>query len=105
MPAGIASTQWSYKSEICAIDLFRFYRAELSEYSPQNCQNFEFCPHICHSWATRMHIFLQNSWRFVHVYRQLLSFQFRCFRGTNNQVKSNFPHVMGAFSPQIFNSP
>ena len=49
--------------------------------------------------------FLQNSWRFVHVYRQLLSFQFRCFRGTNNQVKSNFPHVVGAFSHKFSIAP
>jgi len=35
----------------------RLWGAEMWEYSPQNCQNFEFLPYICFSWATRFHFF------------------------------------------------
>jgi len=36
---------------------------QMWEYSPRNCQNFEFGPEICTSGATRLEYFLRNSQR------------------------------------------
>jgi len=38
---------------------FTFIVAELWEYNPQNCQNFEFWPYIFLSWVTRLHYFYE----------------------------------------------
>jgi len=39
-----------------AVPNFTFIGAKMWEYSPQNCQNFEFWPEICISGATRYEI-------------------------------------------------
>jgi len=38
---------------------FTNFEAEMWEYSPQNCQNFEFWPQICPSWALVCTIFYE----------------------------------------------
>ena len=38
---------------------FHVYRGKMWGYSPQNCQNFEFCPEICTSGATRLQYFYE----------------------------------------------
>jgi len=38
---------------------FTFIGAKMWEYSPQNCQNFEFWPEICTSGATRLKYFYE----------------------------------------------
>ena len=38
---------------------FTFIAAKMWEYSPQNCENYEFCPEICTSGATRLHYFYE----------------------------------------------
>jgi len=36
-----------------------FIGANMWEYRPKNCQNFEFRPEICTSWATRLQYFYE----------------------------------------------
>jgi len=38
---------------------FTFWEAKMWEYSPQNCQNFEFWPEICTSGAIRLQYFYE----------------------------------------------
>jgi len=50
---------------------FTFIGAEMWEYSPHNCKNFEFWPEICTSGATRLQYFLRNS---QHLYASIGTF-------------------------------
>jgi len=60
-PAG--ATRYHDKREIWQVRFpvpnFTFIRAEMWEYSPQNCQNFKFWPYICASGATPLHYFYE----------------------------------------------
>jgi len=51
------------RSAPSSVPNFMFIGAEMWEYSPQNCQNFEFWPEICTSGATRLQYFLRSSQR------------------------------------------
>ena len=55
------ATRYHDKREIWQVRFpvpnFTFIRAEMWEYSPQNCQNFKFWPEICASRATHLQYF------------------------------------------------
>ena len=103
--AGIVFTQWSKNRSqgrhVSPINVkfgtgespvinSTFIGAKVWEYSPQNCQNFEFWPEICTSGATR----LQYFYEILSVCTRLqvaLSFQFDHFQGTNTRVINIFP--------------
>ena len=51
---------------------FTFIGAEMWEYSPRNCKNFEFWSQICTSEATRLQYFLRNS---QHLYASIGTFE------------------------------
>ena len=47
-------------AEVCSIvPNFTFIREEMWSYSPKDCQNFEFWPQICPSWALHLHNFYE----------------------------------------------
>ena len=45
--------------ELSPVPTFTFIGAKMWEYSPQNCQKFEFWPEICTSGATRLQYFYE----------------------------------------------
>ena len=90
LPAGLRVVQPCRYCFYSPVLTFTFIGAKMWEYSPQNCQNFEFWPEICTSGVTRLKYFYEIL-SIVRVYRQLLSFSFGHFRETNTQVISIFP--------------
>ena len=69
LPAhAIVFTQWSKNGFFASqgrhvaptnVPNFTFIGEKMWEYSPQNCQNFEFWPEICTSGATRLQYFCE----------------------------------------------
>jgi len=97
-------TQWSSRGDTLPptkMPNFTFVGAEMWEYSLQNCQNLEFCPHICPSGATRLH----NFYKIISVCTRL-QVAFNFLIGSLSEDKQpgykHFPSVE-AFSAQIFN--
>ena len=86
-----------------AVPNFTFIRGKMWEYSPQNCQNFEFWPEICDSGATCLQYFNEIFGICTHL---LVAFKFLVW-SLSRDKHPNYKHLpaVGAFSLKFSSAP